>query len=133
MTPTRDGARPDAGAVDGVSRCKRLSVPESEDLSRYGPYASGPRAARREEPRIGGTIVPDTAKEKPQQARVIAVGTGRTSDNGKTIPLDVKIGDSVLIGKYSGTDIKLDGEDYLIVREEEIVGVVEGVPQLAIV
>jgi chaperonin GroES len=84
-----------------------------------------------QEQRIGGIIVPDTAKEKPQQAKVVAVGTGRLNDEGKTIPLDVKAGEYVLIGKYAGTEIKLDGEEYLIVREDEILGVAEGVPELA--
>jgi chaperonin GroES len=86
-----------------------------------------------QEQRIGGIIVPDTAKEKPQQAEVIAVGNGRMNDDGKAIPLDVKVGDHVLIGKYSGTEIKLDGGEYLIVREDEILGVAEGVPELATV
>jgi chaperonin GroES len=86
-----------------------------------------------QEQRIGGIIIPDTAKEKPQQARVIAVGRGRINDDGKTIPLDVKEGDHVLVGKYSGTEIKLDGEEYLILREDEILGVAEGVPELATV
>jgi chaperonin GroES len=86
-----------------------------------------------QEQRIGGIIVPDTAKEKPQQAEVIAVGNGRMNDDGKAIPLDVKVGEHVLIGKYSGTEIKLDGEEYLIVREDEILGVAEGVPELATV
>jgi len=90
---------------------------------------------RVEEPeqRIGGIIVPDTAKEKPQTARVIAVGTGRVNDKGEVVPLDVKANDYVLIGKYSGTEIKLDGEEYLILREDEVLGVAEGVrePELA--
>jgi chaperonin GroES len=85
------------------------------------------------EQRIGGIIVPDTAKEKPQHAKVVAVGRGRVNDDGKTIPLDVQAGEYVLIGKYAGTEIKLDGEDYLIVREDEILGVTEGVPELAAV
>jgi chaperonin GroES len=90
---------------------------------------------RIEEPeqRIGGIIIPDTAKEKPQHARVVAVGSGRVNDEGKTIPPDVKAGEFVLIGKYSGTEIKLDGEEYLIVREDEILGVASGVPELAAV
>jgi chaperonin GroES len=67
-----------------------------------------------QEQRIGGIIIPDTAKEKPQEAEVIAVGTGRVNDEGKTIAPDVKVGDHVLVGKYSGTEIKLDGEEYLI-------------------
>jgi chaperonin GroES len=86
-----------------------------------------------QEQRIGGIIVPDTAKEKPQQARVVAVGSGRVNDEGKTIPLDVKAGEYVLIGKYAGTEIKLDGEEYLIVREDEILGVAEGVREMAAV
>jgi chaperonin GroES len=86
-----------------------------------------------QEQRIGGIIVPDTAKEKPQQARVMAVGRGRVNDDGVTIPLAVQAGEYVLIGKYSGTEIKLDGEDYLIVREDEILGVADGVRELAAV
>jgi len=82
---------------------------------------------------IGGITIPDTAKEKPQQVKVIAAGNGRVNDEGKMIPLDVKVGELVLIGKYSGTEIKLDGEEYLIVREDEILGVAEGVPDLATV
>ena len=84
-----------------------------------------------QEQRIGGIIVPDTAKEKPQQAKVVAVGSGRVNDDGKTIPLDVKAGEYVLIGKYAGTEIKLYGDEYLIVREDEILGVAEGVPEVA--
>ncbi len=76
-----------------------------------------------EEQRVGGIIIPDTAKEKPQQGKVIAVGTGRITDEGKVLPLDVKAGDRILFGKYSGTEIKLDGEEYLIVREDEILGI----------
>ena len=86
-----------------------------------------------QEQRIGGIIVPDTAKEKPQQARVVSAGSGRLNDEGETIPLEVKAGDVVLIGKHAGTEIKLDGEDYVIVREDEILGVAEGVPELAAV
>lgn len=79
------------------------------------------------EPRVGGIIIPDTAKEKPQTAKVIAVGKGRVNDKGEVFPLDVKAGEYVLIGKYAGTEIKLDGEEYLIVREDEVLGVAEGV------
>jgi len=86
-----------------------------------------------QEQRIGGIIIPDSAKEKPQVAKVVAVGSGRITDEGKTIPLDVKAGDDVLIGKYAGTEIKLDGEEYLIVREDEILGVAEGVREMAAV
>jgi chaperonin GroES len=73
----------------------------------------------------GGIIIPDTAKEKPQEAEVIAVGPGKLDDNGKRMPIDVKKGDRVLVGKYSGSDIKIDEQDYLIVREDEILGVLE--------
>jgi len=85
-----------------------------------------------QEQRIGGIIIPDSAKEKPQQGRVVAVGHGRVNDKGDVFPLDVKVGDTVLIGKYSGTEIKLDGKEYTILREEEVLGVVEGVPEPAL-
>ena len=73
----------------------------------------------------GGIIIPDTAKEKPQQGKVIAVGKGRIEKDGKVTPLDVKAGDTVLFGKYAGQEIKIDGAEYLIVREEEVLGVIE--------
>jgi chaperonin GroES len=73
----------------------------------------------------GGIIIPDSAKEKPQQGEVISVGKGKSNDEGKVFPLDVKAGDTVLFGKYSGTEIKLDGEDYLIMREEEVLGILK--------
>ena len=75
------------------------------------------------EQKIGGIIIPDTAKEKPQQGKVIAAGTGKAKDDGKRIPLDVKAGDLILFGKYSGQEIKLDGEEYLIMREEEVLAI----------
>ena len=77
------------------------------------------------EQRVGGIIIPDTAKEKPQQGKVIAVGSGKIKDDGTRIPMDVKPGDLILFGKYSGQEIKLDGVEYLIVREEEVLGVLE--------
>jgi chaperonin GroES len=77
------------------------------------------------EQKVGGIIIPDTAKEKPQQGRVIAVGKGKTEKDGKVTPLDVKVGDTVLFGKYSGQEIKIDGEERLIMREEEILAVLE--------
>ena len=73
----------------------------------------------------GGIIIPDTAKEKPQEGEVIAVGKGKSNDEGKTFPLDVKAGDRVLFGKYSGTEIKIDGEEFLIMREEEVLGILK--------
>jgi chaperonin GroES len=77
------------------------------------------------EQQIGRIIIPDTAKEKPQQGTVIAAGNGRVKDDGKRIPLDVKAGDRILFGKYSGQEIKLDGEEYLIVKEDEVLAVIE--------
>jgi chaperonin GroES len=74
----------------------------------------------------GGIIIPDTAKEKPQQGKIIAAGKGKVNDDGKLTPLDVKVGDRILFGKYSGSEIKLDGEEHLIMREEDILGVIEG-------
>jgi chaperonin GroES len=73
----------------------------------------------------GGIIIPDTAKEKPMEAEVVAVGPGKLDDNGKRVPCEVKKGDRVLIGKYSGTDIKIEDHEYVIVREDEILGVIE--------
>jgi chaperonin GroES len=79
-----------------------------------------------QEQKVGGIIIPDTAKEKPQQGKVIAVGAGKADKDGKRIPLDVKAGDTILFGKYSGQEIKIEGEEYLIMREDEVLGVVEG-------
>ena len=78
------------------------------------------------EQKIGGIIIPDSAKEKPQQGRVVAAGNGKAKDDGKRIPLDVKAGDTILFGKYSGQEIKIDGQEYLIMREDEVLGVIEG-------
>ena len=77
------------------------------------------------EQKVGGIIIPDTAKEKPMQGKVIAVGKGRVEKDGKITPLDVKAGDKVLFGKYAGQEIKIDGSEYLIIREEEVLGVIE--------
>ena len=74
---------------------------------------------------MGGIIIPDTAKEKPQEAEVVAVGNGKKTEDGKVIPLDVKKGDRILIGKYSGTEIKMEDEEYLILREDEVLGIIE--------
>jgi len=79
----------------------------------------------------GGIIIPDTAKEKPQEGEVIAVGHGKKTDKGEVIALDVKVGDRILFGKYSGTEIKLDNEEYLIIREDEVLGVIEGAAKAA--
>ena len=74
----------------------------------------------------GGIIIPDTAKEKPQEGKVVAVGKGKVTEDGKVHPLDVKKGDRILFGKYSGTEIKFDGEEFLIMREEEVLGILHG-------
>jgi chaperonin GroES len=77
------------------------------------------------EQKIGGIIIPDSAKEKPQQGKVFAVGNGKVKDDGKRIPLDVKAGDTILFGKYSGQEIKHDGQEYLIMREDEVLAIIE--------
>jgi chaperonin GroES len=82
-----------------------------------------------EEKTAGGIIIPDTAKEKPQQGEVLAVGPGKRDETGKLIPPDVKAGDQILFGKWSGTEVKVDGEDLLIMKEDDIMGVVEGAAQ----
>lgn len=79
-----------------------------------------------EEQMQGGLYIPDSAKEKPQEGQVVAVGNGKKTEEGKVIPLDVKAGDRILFGKYSGSDIKLDGEEYMIMREDEVLAVLEG-------
>ena len=81
------------------------------------------RRVEAEEKTAGGIIIPETAKEKPQEGEIVSVGTGTKSEDGKITPLDVKAGDKILFGKYSGQEIKLEGEEYLIMREEEILGV----------
>ncbi|HMF50502.1 MAG: chaperonin GroES [Candidatus Binatota bacterium] len=73
----------------------------------------------------GGIIIPDTAKEKPQEGKIVAVGKGKAGDDGKITPLDVKVNDRILFGKYSGTEINFDGEEHLIMREEDILGIIE--------
>jgi chaperonin GroES len=78
-----------------------------------------------QEVRKGGIIIPDTAKEKPQEGKVIAVGNGKVGDDGKKIPLDVKAGDRILFGKYSGSEVKVEDEEYLILREEDVLGIIE--------
>lgn len=83
------------------------------------------RRLEEEEQQRGSIIIPDTAKEKPQQATVLAVGTGRVTDDGKVHVLDVKAGDRIVFGKYSGTEVKLDGEELLIIREDDVLGILE--------
>ena len=84
------------------------------------------------EQKVGGIIIPDSAKEKPQQGKVKAVGAGKVKDDGKRIPLDVKEGDTILFGKYSGQEIKLDGEEFLIMREDEVLAVLDKKEVLAV-
>ena len=78
-----------------------------------------------------GIIIPDSAKEKPQEGEVMAVGNGKRMEDGKLVPLDVKVGDRILFGKYSGNDIKLDGDEYMIMREDEVLGVLDAAPKAA--
>jgi chaperonin GroES len=78
----------------------------------------------------GGLYIPDTAKEKPQEGEVVAVGKGKRLEDGKVIALDVQVGDKILFGKYSGSDIKLDGEEYLIMREDEVLGILDAAPKV---
>ena len=83
------------------------------------------RLEEEEDQQVGGIIIPDTAKEKPQQGKIIAAGKGKVKDDGTLTPLDVKAGDTVLFGKYTGQEIKLDGVEFLIMREDEVLGVIE--------
>ena len=87
------------------------------------------RRVEAEEKTAGGIIIPDTAKEKPQEGEVLAVGTGVRDESGKLTPLDVKEGDKILFGKWSGTEVRLNGEDLLIMKESDILGIVEGTTQ----
>jgi chaperonin GroES len=84
------------------------------------------RRIEEKETKQGGLYIPDSAKEKPQEGEVVAVGQGKRLENGQLAPLDVKAGDRILFGKYSGSEIKLDGEEYLILREDEVLGILEG-------
>src|SRR5690349_23096542 len=79
-----------------------------------------------EEQKVGGLYIPDSAKEKPQEGEVVAVGKGKRLEDGKVIPLDVQVGDRILFGKYSGSDIKLDSDEFLIMREDEVLGILDG-------
>jgi chaperonin GroES len=79
-----------------------------------------------EETTKGGIIIPDTAKEKPMEGKVVAIGKGRIKDDGSVAPLDVKVGDKILFSKYAGTEIKIEGEEHLIMREDDVFGVIEG-------
>jgi chaperonin GroES len=89
------------------------------------------RRIEEQETKIGGLFIPDSAKEKPQEGEVVSVGKGKRLEDGKVIPLDVKPGDRILFGKYSGNDIKIDGEEYLIMREDEVLGILDATPKKA--
>ena len=84
------------------------------------------RRVEEKETAKGGIIIPDTAKEKPQQGEVLAIGNGKILENGTKVALDVKVGDKILFGKYSGTEVKVDGDDYLVMREEDVMAIIEG-------
>jgi chaperonin GroES len=84
-----------------------------------------------QEQKVGGLFIPDSAKEKPQEGEVVAVGKGKRLEDGKVIPLDVQVGDRILFGKYSGSDIKLDGDELLIMREDEVLGILDAKPAAA--
>lgn len=84
------------------------------------------RRLEEQETKVGGLFIPDSAKEKPQEAEVVAVGKGKRMEDGKVVPLDVQAGDRILFGKYSGSEIRIDGEELLIMREDEVLGVLEG-------
>jgi chaperonin GroES len=84
-----------------------------------------------QEQKVGGLFIPDSAKEKPQEGEVMAVGKGKRLEDGKVVPLDVEVGDRILFGKYSGSDIKLDNDEYLIMREDEVLGILESHPKMA--
>ena len=83
------------------------------------------KRVKEEEKTKGGIIIPDSAKEKPQEGKVVAVGNGKVNDEGKKLPLDVKAGDRILFGKYSGSEVKIDGDEYLILREEDVLGILD--------
>ena len=89
------------------------------------------KRVEQQEQKVGGLYIPDTAKEKPQEGEVVAVGKGKRLEDGKVIPLDVQPGDRILFGKYSGSDIKIDGEEYLIMREDEVLGILDSQPTVA--
>ena len=84
-----------------------------------------------EEQKVGGLFIPDSAKEKPQEGEVVAIGKGKRLEDGSVVPLDVQVGDRILFGKYSGSDIKLDAEEYMIMREDEVLGILESDPKVA--
>src|SRR6516164_331622 len=113
-----------------ASACPRpkRAISKEETLMKFRPLHDRVvvRRLEGEEKTKGGIIIPDTAKEKPQEGEIIAVGPGGRDESGKLIPVDVKVGDKVLFGKWSGTEVKIDGEELLIMKESDIMGVIEG-------
>ena len=127
---SKPAAKPAARAQAPASKPAARTEPKPQDSGRSGKMNVRPLRDRvlvkrvdEGEQKVGGIIVPDTAKEKPQRAEVVAVGSGRILENGTRVPLTVKAGDTVLVGKWSGTDVKIDGTEYLIVKEDEILGI----------
>jgi chaperonin GroES len=123
--PAARAAQPKAAAPMSTGRGATSSSGGKQAMGKVRPLHDRVLVKRIEESeqKVGGIIVPDTAKEKPQQAEVVAVGSGRVLENGQREPLAVKAGDKVLVGKWSGTEVKLDGTDYLILKEDEILGI----------
>ena len=127
---SKPAAKPAARAQAAASKPAARPEPKPQDSGRSGKMNVRPLRDRvlvkrvdEGEQKVGGIIVPDTAKEKPQRAEVVAVGSGRILENGTRVPLTVKAGDTVLVGKWSGTDVKIDGTEYLIIKEDEILGI----------
>src|SRR5436190_23812191 len=123
------------GVVRGLAPVRELaknltSIATQEDTMKFRPLHDRVVVERieAEEKTTGGIIIPDTAKEKPQTGQIVAVGPGGRDENGKLIPIDVKAGDRILFGKWSGTEVKIDGTEYLIMKESDIMGVLEGSP-----
>src|ERR1700690_257534 len=108
----------------------RSPLQEEDNVMKFRPLHDRVVVRRIEsnEKTAGGIIIPDTAKEKPQEGEIIGVGPGARDEAGKLVPLDVKVGDRILFGKWSGTEVKLDGEDLLIMKESDVMGVIEGKP-----
>jgi chaperonin GroES len=123
--PAARAAQPKAAASAGRGAAPSSGSGGKQGMGKVRPLRDRVLVKRVEEheQKVGGIIVPDTAKEKPQQAEVVAVGSGRVLENGQREPLAVKAGDKVLVGKWSGTEVKLDGTEYLIVKEDEILGI----------
>ena len=118
-----------AAALHGITMSRRMRPERRGDESqKFRPLHDRVviRRIEGEEKTKGGIIIPDTAKEKPQEGEVIAVGPGARDESGKLLPLELKAGDRVLFGKWSGTEVKIDGEDHLIMKESDVMGVIEG-------